>query len=185
MTIHSIMVLWLLRQSGIAEKNQPIIGDLLEEFASGRSARWLWWQALAIVMTNTAEDLRHHKRLALRAVGVGLLVILAATVLKYRITSQPWASGLLAFRLLTLLSFLLAGWAIGLTHRNHKLAMLFAFAVYAGFAKTWLYTTHFHRYWKEENPSQLLMDVGLTALGLFFVAVGGLLPEPRVFRKPR
>ena len=109
MTIHSTVVLWLLQQSGIAEKNQPIIGDLLEEYASGRSARWLWWQALAAVVTTAAGDLRQHKLLALRAVGIGILVILPASAFKYQITSHPWAGGLIAFWTFTLLSFAFCG----------------------------------------------------------------------------
>ena len=107
-------------------------------------------------------DLRQHKLLAVRAVGTGLLTILAATALKYRITSESWANGLVAFWSLTWLSFLLAGWVVGATHRRHRLPMLVAFTAYAAFAKGWLYVststitgmwrTRYALYWTSPLP---------------------------------
>ena len=45
----SALALWLLDR--LAHRNEPLAGDLLEQFRAGRSIVWLWWQLLyAIAM---------------------------------------------------------------------------------------------------------------------------------------
>lgn len=38
----SALALWLLRH--LAHRNEPLAGDLVEQFRGGRSAAWLWFQ---------------------------------------------------------------------------------------------------------------------------------------------
>lgn len=40
----SALALWLLRR--VAHRNEPLAGDLLEQFREGRSVFWLWFQLL-------------------------------------------------------------------------------------------------------------------------------------------
>ncbi|HYI95761.1 MAG TPA: hypothetical protein VEX68_19630 [Bryobacteraceae bacterium] len=171
----------ILKELGIALENPPIVGDLLEEYASGRSNWWLWRQALIIVLTTGWGDLWHHKLLGLRAAATGLLVILTAGTVKSRLTAQTWADGLVVFWVLTLLSFMLTGWVVGLTHRRYKAAMLIAFVFYALFAKAWVYTSHFQHYWNMSEPYKFFVDAGLTLLGLVCVLAGGVMPRPALF----
>ena len=65
MTKHKTVILWLLQQAGIADTNQAIVGDLLEEWSSGRSASWFWRQTLIIIAVHGFNDLCRHKLLAL------------------------------------------------------------------------------------------------------------------------
>ena len=176
----AVAVTRILEELGIAEVNSPLVGDLLEEYASGRSNWWLWRQTIVIILTTALGDLRHHKLLALRAAATGLFVILTAGALKSRVTSQPWADGLAVYWILTWLSFFLTGWVVGLTHRRHKAAMLMAFVFYAVFAKAWVYTSHFHHYWNMSEPSKFFIDAVLMVLGLACVLAGGIMPRPRL-----
>jgi hypothetical protein len=38
---------WLLKRLGVCDANEPLIGDLAEEFQDGRSAAWYWRQTLS------------------------------------------------------------------------------------------------------------------------------------------
>jgi hypothetical protein len=163
----------LLRQSGVGE---PLIGDVVEEHARDRSRRWLWKQALAAVGRTAVRDLRGHKLLALRAVATGTVTIVVASAVKFSVTLNSLASGLVIYWILTLLSFLFAGWVVGRTHRQHRAGMVLAFLCYAVLAKSWLYTSHFMHYWKLEGLEWFFLDAALTCVGFGMIVVGGLLP---------
>jgi hypothetical protein len=53
---------WLLGRSGIARRNPPLAGDLLEEFRSGRSAAWYWRQTLVLVLTCLGPKARNSRK---------------------------------------------------------------------------------------------------------------------------
>jgi hypothetical protein len=38
---------WLLEWLGVSDANEPLVGDLTEEFQNGRSAAWYWRQTLS------------------------------------------------------------------------------------------------------------------------------------------
>jgi hypothetical protein len=47
--VHARLALWLLGH--LAHRNEPLAGDLIEQFRGGRSVLWLWWQiGFAIAM---------------------------------------------------------------------------------------------------------------------------------------
>jgi hypothetical protein len=51
---------WLLeRLAGIADFD-PLIGDLAEQFAQGRSRFWYWWQTVGVLGLELARILRRH-----------------------------------------------------------------------------------------------------------------------------
>ena len=61
---------WLLNRFGPARQNPPLVGDLLEEFGSGRSTSWFWRQTLIMIVTGFASNARRFRRLLLaRLVG--------------------------------------------------------------------------------------------------------------------
>ena len=45
------LALWVL--SRLAHRNEPLAGDLLEQFRVRRSAVWLWWQLLFAIATGS------------------------------------------------------------------------------------------------------------------------------------
>ncbi len=59
---------WLLKNLGVDE---AVIGDLVEEYQSGRSTRWFYWQALRAIFV----ALRQHTVLTIVAVALGWLVL--------------------------------------------------------------------------------------------------------------
>lgn len=52
-----------------------LIGDLVEQHRAGRSRLWLWRQAAMAIVVSNATALWGHKRLALRAVAVGVIAV--------------------------------------------------------------------------------------------------------------
>jgi len=60
--------MWLLKHLGL---DDAVLGDLIEGYQSGRSARWFWWQALRA----TFAALRQHAVLTIVAVALGWLVL--------------------------------------------------------------------------------------------------------------
>ena len=45
-----LVAAWLLEHLTIGPRNEALTGDLLEEFRSGRSARWYWRQVLGAII---------------------------------------------------------------------------------------------------------------------------------------
>lgn len=44
------LAVWLLNRLGVSAGNEPLTGDLLEEFRSGRTAGWYWRQTLMAIV---------------------------------------------------------------------------------------------------------------------------------------
>jgi hypothetical protein len=87
------LALWLLDRLGFARGNAPLVGDLLEEFRSGRSALWFWRQTLTVVADCVG------RRVALLqvywiAVALGFVVQLPLSLLLFRLHLPPPAHGL-------------------------------------------------------------------------------------------
>jgi hypothetical protein len=64
------LAVWLLKRLGVAARNEPLAGDLLEEFRNGRTAAWYWRQTFMAIAA--AFGLRlHSRRLEFLALFVG------------------------------------------------------------------------------------------------------------------
>ena len=125
---------WLLKNFGVDE---AVIGDLVERYQSGRSARWFWWQALRAVFA----ALRQHAPLTILAVICGWLVLwvsfrflgplfapLTSTGLTKRYSIEWWLrSGLMW--VVVGAPFVASGWLVAKVASRHPLLPVLTFAV--------------------------------------------------------
>jgi hypothetical protein len=114
------MIHWLLRN------NPNLLGDLLEERASGRSRAWYWRQVVVAVGRSIVDEARRHPVLTLRAAALASAVYCAAlaiTLFTYGILFSflypPMGESRWIFLLFSLevVPALLAGWVLARTHR--------------------------------------------------------------------
>ena len=114
------MIQWLLRN------NPDLLGDLLEERASGRSRAWYWRQVVVAVGRSIVDEGRRHPVLTLRAAALAsavYCVVLAITLFAggflsgYIYPPMPESRWLFVIFLLEVVPALLAGWVLARTHR--------------------------------------------------------------------
>jgi hypothetical protein len=129
---------WLLENLGSDPRNDQIVGDLMEQYASGRTRAWYWRQATVAILGSFLEQINSHKLLALRALAVGWLAryFLKEAAMALRPAISPWSARLpvLAFLVLWtvwLFNCAFTGWIVGRFHRASRVAMvlLFSFSV--------------------------------------------------------
>lgn len=175
---------WLLDEFRISERNEPFVGDLIEEMQSGRSKAWLWMQVLSMawisVVTHAKRDIWANKLLSVRAIAVGLFVVIPLRIAREKSALYGLGDDAVEFWLLNFLSFALAGWVIANTHKELKHSMVLAFLGYATVARLWPMITHFEHLWSFDRPFEFLRDIALmaTCFGLCFVASLGPAPDP-------
>ncbi len=137
---------WLLEGLGSGTRTGELIGDLTEQFASGRSRVWYWRQVGGALVVDLGRNLRVH--------GVSFV---AAVLVGYALTSLWLSANSLAFQSLyhsldatqhtltldTFMRFLglraaqasvtalvfVSGWIVTRIHRAHQRAVLLAFVV--------------------------------------------------------
>lgn len=134
-----VLATWLLERFGT--HNQPLIGDLMEEYRRGRSVLWYWTQVLAAIVVGSLKQLGAHKLLAIRALIVGYASIVAGAWLFMPLNRwilMPWffsrgwhGHAVLMLQLVSILPasavYFGAGWIVGRTHRPNSMAMLLPF----------------------------------------------------------
>ena len=75
MTSHPPRVaIWILRTLGSGPDIEALLGDLSEEYRSGRSRVWFWWQVLTAIPITLVREVRAHVVLIVRAVALGWLI---------------------------------------------------------------------------------------------------------------
>jgi hypothetical protein len=138
---------WLLERLGGVSDFDPLIGDLAEQFAQGRSRFWYWWQALGVLGLELVRMLRMHGLSFLAAVLAGCAVTrgwMACSAHAFaplyatlpHVTGHPWtASALLWVAGMqlnalsnTVLTFATV-WMVIRVHRAHQRAVLMVFVV--------------------------------------------------------
>jgi hypothetical protein len=55
-----VVATWLLKLFTVDSANDPLVGDLIEEYRRGRSGFWLWRQTLAAIAAGLLKALRVH-----------------------------------------------------------------------------------------------------------------------------
>lgn len=74
---HRTAATWLFVRFCPESNRAVLLGDLLEEFGTGRSSGWLWRQVLAAVMMTVATEIRQHGHRVIGGVAFGIGVLLA------------------------------------------------------------------------------------------------------------
>jgi hypothetical protein len=120
----------LLARFGIPQGNESLMGDLVEDYSSGKSALWLWSQTTNAIASTVARDIRNHKLLAVRALATGWALQLVWQEILH--LAEPrllvWHRGPIYHWELLLLSTItlwpaFVGWVVGRTHRAQQAAM--------------------------------------------------------------
>jgi len=170
----------LLRRLGVSQGNESLMGDLVEEYSSGRSILWLWRETVIAIMTKTGCDLRNHKLIALRAIATGwLLLELWAQILPLIDVRVPgyWLLFLLLFEISIWPAFV--GWVVGRTHRLQQAAMVLAYAASIAAYSIWYYCLHYVEITRMSTPDQLFVGIASLAT-VSCTLIGGLLQKPNM-----
>jgi len=172
---------WLLDRFGIPHRNEPLMGDLVEEYASSRSAFWFWRQTATAILTTVVRDIRNHKLLALRAIATGWLLMLAWALVAQLIRPPSWSYGLnwnrwQLFELFQTVSMVLCPTIIGCivasTHKAQQGAMVLVYVVSLLIHQTADILLH---YSEINRWAERLSVVGCLVI---FILIGGFLSNP-------
>lgn len=153
-----VVATWFLKQLGSGPNNDALLGDLIEQYGQRRSRIWYWRQVLVAIVVSFCRDVGAHKLLALRAIATGWTVIFV-----YRLVFRSSAAALaidlsvlhlhehgFIFGAISYLYWYLiytpvlaaAGWLVARLHREHRAAMVLAFAA----SKVLTFAPHFLSY---------------------------------------
>jgi hypothetical protein len=181
---------WLLRQFISGARNEPLIGDMVEEYRSGRSSRWYWKQVLVAILQNCFKDIHTHRLLALRAVVMTFLVyhllwIFVVNAAMMQIQSAvfwifvgpnglpgwpPYFDGLT--RVLLTFASVITGWSVAKFHRPHHSAMVLFCALMFPFLELPLFVADSLLY--QTSLSDIVAMATFTILAVVGILIGGL-----------
>jgi hypothetical protein len=109
--------------------SEALLGDLIEQYESGRSRRWYWRQVILALVISAGREARTRKLQAIRAVIVGYLT---GASLFYFTTSLAarFVGGYTAYFVFLPLAFFSAAASGWIVRRSHPRAMVL---IWAGF----------------------------------------------------
>jgi hypothetical protein len=179
---------WLLTRLRGDESEDSLLGDLIEEFHSGRSVAWYWKQTLVMIALSLVVDFRTHTLLAIRAA-----VFSAALLWLFGVFQRPFVSVVFQWllnagwtspphpvpdpfhALVWCLTGISGGWIVGRTHKSiWGLAVLLAAAVQVLYNARWTWeltvmsigSPLYRPYLAGLLAMQLILVLGLLAGGL-------------------
>jgi hypothetical protein len=154
-----VVATWLLLRLATHRSNDALAGDLTEEFQLRPSRLWYWRQALVALLVSWWADVRAHKLLTLRAIGMGTPLLWLYFRYAYAHVDEwffsiglldhfvgwPYrgAVGWLAGMVGACGSF----WLVGRLHRPSMVVVFFLFVLLVGDVPrfVWIYTTEYPR----------------------------------------
>jgi hypothetical protein len=174
---------WLLTRIGVP-RNESLMGDLVEEYHSGRSALWFWRQTAIAVAITVVRDIQNHKLLAVRAMATGWLLTLAWWQLLILAQPRPgvWGKHTLwgiSSRLTILLCPALIGWVVARTHRAQQASMVLVYAASIGIWSIWHFIVNYERIAHSPAANQMDFEIKVICFVLAGTLVGGFLQRPR------
>jgi hypothetical protein len=132
---------WILQRFASGRDKEPLLGDLVEEYNSGRSRSWFWRQMITAVLVDSYSQVRIHYVLAARAIAVGMATSLLCGILLLRgwmafwkflseywpTSSYLWNSSMLLELVAASVTGIAVGWIVGRFHRPYHLTMVFLY----------------------------------------------------------
>lgn len=177
---------WLLDRFGVPQANESLMGDLVEERGSGRSALWFWRETFAAIAASVARDLREHKLLAVRAIVTGWALQWAwEPVWRAAAWHELWRTNIEVFVTLSMFNAfawpVVTGWVVARTHRARQAAMVLAYAASAATYAAWDLTAHYSQIKDcfQCSPDPWNTNLALNCISLFLMLIGGFLLTPR------
>ena len=180
---------WLLERFGIAQGNEALMGDLVEEYSSGRSALWLWRQTLLAIAAAVTREPRARKPAIMRAVALVLALNLAFSLADFYVFNKfviksfagpPSLGDPFWIVYVVLTSFVwpaIVGWVVASTHRTHRAGAVVAYLMLVTvWAAIRLYNGH---EWLSRSH-EFGNFIGWHCLIWACALAGGLLASPRL-----
>jgi hypothetical protein len=86
-----VVATWLLDHFGPGPGNDAILGDLIEQYRSGRPRAWYWQQVITAIAVGAWKEIASHKLLACRAFVImwGILFFAVTMIRRTIITLDP------------------------------------------------------------------------------------------------
>jgi hypothetical protein len=119
-----------LLESLVAERtSEALLGDLIEQYAAGRSRLWYWRQVLQALAISAGHEVRRRKLQSLSAIIVGCVTALPLSYFTTSLAARfvVGYKAYLVFLPLTFFSAAASGWIV---RRSHPRPMV---VIYAGF----------------------------------------------------
>ena len=161
--------------------SEALLGDLIEQYESGRSRRWYWRQVILALVISAGGEARTRKLQAIRAVIVGYL---CGASLCYFTTSVagkfvgPYTvvGAYLLFLPLAFISAAISGWILSRTHSRPMVLIFAIFCVIASVVALAVYALFPH----DRVPIPRIVVVLATdfIIAPIGVLAGGLLVPP-------
>jgi hypothetical protein len=161
-----------------------LTGDIIEEYARGRSRAWYWRQVCVAILVGAFIDVRAHKWLAVRAVLIGYVVLRAERRVIYNAVdvARPWVGDLGPYPgqgvgwTVTALVLVTTGWIVGRFHRPYQAGMVLLFCQFLWLIQLpWLLTLVMNTLGHPRYQSYLADYVITLILQGFYLSLGGLL----------
>ncbi|HEX4051188.1 MAG TPA: hypothetical protein VHY19_09940 [Steroidobacteraceae bacterium] len=184
---------WLLERLGNGPRIEPLIGDLVEQFESGRSRIWFWRQATGALGRNFLEVLQTHAPSFIVAVIAGCLLSslwqfgcsLAFQPIYVNLAAvkqHPWAleafvrlAGMQVNMVTEYALCFASAWLVTRLHRAHQRAVLVAFVAVVVVRSLPTIAQPFDNAPDSGLVVSLVTHVILTVLRVACTLVGGLL----------
>jgi hypothetical protein len=138
---------WLLERLGGSSDFDPLIGDLAEQFAQGRSRFWYWWQTTGVLGLELLRILRTHALSFVAAVLAGDALTQGwrrcssyalqpfyanlphVTGHTWTVTALVWVAGMQLSAISNAVLTFATVWLVIRVHRAHQRAVLMVFVL--------------------------------------------------------
>lgn len=191
-----VVATWLLEHLRSGNGNEPLTGDLMEEYRHGRSGAWYWRQSLVAILVSFCKEVRAHPLFAMKALATGWAIWLFSQSLVQPLLDRlllPWGYQVplvfgysapigIGWWIIWLSVRFGSGWIVARTNRTHAIGMVLAFSASVLIWKLQRLPWTFHLLLDtSDNPRyfpQLIFELMSMFLPSACIVLGGLLASP-------